>query len=862
MKKALEFFDGDEFAASTFLNKYALRDKDGNILEKDPNQTILRVMKVLADAMPEEKTIPDFCGEKGEPTNLLSGPSEEWLKRVLKSDYQPARSDKQYTWLRIFIEACNKFKGVCPQGSILSAAGNKDFPQSLSNCFVIEPPHDSMAGIMRTGEQEAQLMKRRGGVGFCLSSLRPLHAEVANAARTSSGAVGWMEHFSNICRSVGMGARRGALMLTMDIKHPDAEEFAKIKRDLTKVTGANISLKISDEFMQAVYDNTSFTQQWPIDSESPIIKKEINASELWRTIIESAHSSGEPGLLMWTNCLKNLPANYYPSHVATATNPCGEVILSNYDSCRLTSICLTNYVESPFTSNAKFNLVKFEKDVRIAMRIMDAVINAEINSIDYILKKIIKDRENSDNKIEYDLEIDLWNKVKSACISGRRTGLGTHGLGDTLSQLCLKYDSDAAIKQVNKIYESLKLFAYDESVEMAKDYGSFPVYNFELEKECEFIKRLPEWLLTKIRKYGRRNISLLTNAPTGTISILSQVSSGIEPTFRQVYTRRRKINQNEQDARVDFIDSLGDKWTEFPIFEKNVQRYFLTTGLDLPTTITEDKLDELLPSYFVTSDKINWKKRVEIQSTAQQHIDHSIASTLNLPHNVTVEEVAEVYEHAHKMGLKGVTVYRDGCRSGVLISQETHKKQKEAGRPETLVRQEAPKRPKSLPCEVHITTVGKEEYVVIVSFLGDSIYEVFAGKHKNHLPEKKFSGEMIKQKEGIYILKYEHNKQVEEIDVNKYFKNDHYAALTRLVSTALRHGTPISFIVEQLMKSTNSFSGFDKSLARILKKYAKKEDLARKILANSGTDDIEVKFEDGCMTVVNHTKNTVDSKCD
>lgn len=862
MKLALEFFGGDEFAASTFLNKYALRDKEGNILEEDPNQTILRVMKVLADATPDKKTVEAFYDEEGKPTALLSCPSEEWLKRVLKEDYKLFRSDKRYTWLEIFTEACNQFKGVCPQGSILSAAGNDEFPQSLSNCFVIPSPHDSMSGIMRTGEQEAQLMKRRGGVGVDISSLRPKNSGVANAARTSSGAVGWMEHFSNVCRAVGQNGRRGALMISLSVKHPDAEDFAQIKKDRTKVTGANVSLRISDEFMDAVYNDKKFTQQFPIEGE-PEIQKEVSAKALWRSIIECAHDCAEPGLLFWDNCTKNLPAHCYDEFKSISTNPCAEIILSAYDSCRLVTICLTNYVRFPFTKNAEFDLTAFERDVRIAMRMMDAVVSAEINHVDHILEKV-KSNQAADfkNKEAYTLEIELWENIRKAAVNGRRTGLGTHGLGDTLAQLCLRYDSDEAIKMVDTIYSSLRNFAYDESIEMAKEMGPFPIYNYEKEQSCEFIKRLPEDLLKKMKKYGRRNIAILTNAPTGTISILSQVSSGIEPTFRQMYVRRRKINQNDEGTRVDFIDQSGDKWTEFPIFEKNVQRYFNIRGMALPDVRTEEELNKQLPSYFTTSDKITWKKRVEIQSTAQQYIDHSISSTINLPETVSVEEVAEVYEHSHKLGLKGVTVYRDGCRTGVLISEETHQKQKELGRPETILRQEAPKRTKSLPCEVHIATVGGEEYVVIVSFLGDSIYEVFAGEHRNHLPEKKFSGEMIKQKEGVYILKYEHKGKIEEVDVNKYFKNEQYAALTRLVSTALRHGTPISFIVEQLMKATDSFFGFEKSLARVLKKYSKKEDVARKILANAAGDDLEIKFEDGCMTIINHTKNTVESKCD
>lgn len=1272
--KVFEFFQDDEFAASTFINKYLLRTKSGEVLEDDPNQTIDRVMSTLAEALDNNLTIKErilnrFAG------NTENRPSKSWLIRVLGEGYfEELDRNNFYSWKNIFIRACNQFKGVCPQGSVLSAAGNKDFPQSLSNCFVIEPPYDSISGIMKTGELEAQLMKRRGGVGMDISTLRPKDSNVQNAARTSSGAVGWMEHFSNVCRAVGQclhpdtlvlterglirieevelgdkvwtenkwakvlnkvkntkdtykiitkygreiiaskdhvfhsenkevrlknlvpgskitsiyglgwtgnyqellplkyeksvynqsnrlnpdvklpkvldeelayflgqtygdgyivphsvtkkisgievatsnkfpkirkkiidaisnkfnispkispgdgackevgfysreiveflklneilkekaaditfpklllqsptsvimsfiagffdadgcsqeskkvykiasinknfllviqtvllahgviskiskedreslgwnhlytlsingnksqklfkelmvesvkvqshkpwvskvrdfnrtnytvknlnslasrhnyiinnnqkitystlerltedlnlnwsnynlledevvkiqpvkknetvydisldhtnfffgngfyvhnSGRRGALMLTLDIKHPDAAEFAKIKTDLTKVTGANISLKLTNEFMQAVRSDSEFTQQWPIDSEFPETVTTVKARELWKTVCECAWRSAEPGLIFWDNALENLPAQVYDDFKSTSTNPCSEIILSNFDSCRLTTICLTNYVENKFQNSASFNFKKFDKDVRTAMRLMDALVSAELDHVDKIIDKILKDQSKEscpDKKKLYVDEIEVWRKIKAAAINGRRTGLGTHGLGDALAQLCLKYDSDEAINMVSRIYESLKLSAYDESIEMARDYGSFPVFNFQKEiNSCKFIQRLPQPLLDKMKRYGRRNIAILTNAPTGSISILSQVSSGIEPTFRQTYIRRRKINQNETNARVDFVDQSGDRWTEFSIFEKNVIRYFTEHNLLLPDKITEQELEKVLPNYFVTSDKIDWKKRVEVQAAAQIHIDHSISSTINIPENTTVEQVQEIYEHSHKMGLKGVTVYRDGCRTGVLV---TNKPESKDLRPDTIHRQEAPPRPKALPCEVCITRVEGVEYVVIVSFLGDSIYEVFAGEHNNYLPEEKFSGEVLKKKEGVYLLKYKHKGEPKEIDINEYFKNPKYGAITRLVSTALRHGTPIAFIVEQLQKSSEALVGFEKSLARVLKRYSKKEDLARKILANASGDDIEVKFEDGCMTVVNHSKGTVESKCD
>ena len=1201
VSKVLEFFEGNEFAASTFINKYLLKDAKGQQLENDPGDSIQRVMLELANSMPTEN------------------PDKEWIKKIYKSEYD---ENTEYTWLKIFTDACDRFKGVCPQGSILSGAGDKEFLQSLSNCFVLPPPEDSIAGIFKVGELEAHLMKRRGGVGFDISELRPQYHIVKNAAKTSSGAVGWMDFFSNVCRAVGQFGRRGALMLTIDIKHPDVEEFAKIKTDLTKVTGANISIKISDEFMEAVYKNTDFTLQWPINSKSPQVIKVVKAKELWNTIIECAHKSAEPGLIFWDNCIKNLPANVYEDFKSTSTNPslragtlvltdkgifpietlenkeikvknlngswskakcflsgknkklfkvtlvgghayyataehkwpiyhpqtktyikvetqylekglhlpviknnmlynsnngtwdegfligcnlgdgwqtirkdgnnkkqigfccsakdtgdklvlkclegiikklginnsfskrdstyeininndilrnlfdkfsvkhkslglpdcvwnnsseefrlgllnglfstdgsasggnrkggrsvslcsshkkliedvsnllgfygiksnvcyshikaanfpnkkrynrtyerydlkigdslslyhlkslikfinvnkndafydleepiyiqnkdkiqiksvelsnleedvwdisvyddthcfqlphcitgnCSEIILSKFDSCRLTTICLTKYTKNKFLDTAKFDFNLFEKDVRIAMRMMDAVVSAEIKYVERIINKIKDDQKKDNNKDLYNNEINLWTSIRQAAINGRRTGLGTHGLADCLAQLQLKYDSEEALKMVDKIYKALRDYAYDESIEMAKEYGSFPVFNYDLEiKNCEFIKRLPKELLTKMKKYGRRNISILTNAPTGTISIISQVSSGIEPTFRQMYIRRRKVNQNEIDAKIDFTDQNGDKWTEFPIFERNVERYFKSINKELPIDVKNDEdLARYLPYYFITSDKINWKKRVELQSTAQQYIDHSISSTINLPNNVTINEVAEVYEHSHKMGLKGVTVYREGSRSGVLVSQ---KEEETDIRPDSVQRNHAPKRPELLDAEVHITKVKGEEYVIMVGLMNGSVYEVFFGKHNNNIPNKTFSGFIQKHSKGAYTLNYEYEGKLKSIDINKYFNNQDYAFVTRLLSMSLRHGTPLELIIEQLQKSSSSIVAFESAIARILKKYIKIEDLQKRYKELHG-DNIQVKVENGCITVVNLDTGVVESKCD
>jgi ribonucleoside-diphosphate reductase alpha chain len=841
LAQALDFYDGEELPATTILNKYARKDKDGNYLEATPDDILKRVAKELGKVTPKLKT--------------------ETAKRIFGKEYDPKIHSN---WEDIYFRTFNGLKGVCPQGSILSAIGITESPQSLSNCFVIDSPKDSINGILLSSEQEAQLMKRRGGVGMDLSNLRPVGAPVSNAARTSTGAVGWMDHFSNVCRSIGQSGRRGALMLTLDVKHPDALGFAEAKKNLKYCTGANVSLKITDEFMKCVLSDRKYTQQWPVESSDPEITQDINAKELWNQITDCAWEMAEPGILMWDNATKNLPADFYSEFKTLSCNPCAEIFLSAYDSCRLMTICLINYVEFAFTDKARFDFKKFERDVRVAMQAMDAVVTAEIQHVDRIIKKIRSEMRTApkDDKDSYKVELKLWQKIKRAAELGRRTGLGTHGLGDCLCQLQIRYDSDEALKVIDKIYKLFRDVAYDESVEMAKEYGPFPIFDYETEKHCDFIKRLPKQLKEKIKKYGRRNIAKLTNAPTGTISLGSQVSSGIEPTYSQVSIRRRKINDNDPDTRVDFIDDIGDKWMHFGQLEQNVKRYLKVAGVDLDvTTITsEEQLDEILPPYFTTAAKIDWKKRIEVQSTIQKYLDHSISSTLNLPESISKEEVNEIYTYAYKKKLKGVTIYRQGCRTGVLISADESKKDKFPVRPEGVTRVEAPKRPKKLPCEVHFTKVKGEEYIVIVGLLNGSVYEVFFGKYGNQIPHKHFSGWVEKKKKGQYLLNYISGTEVVEIDVNKYFDNKDYAAATRMLSMSLRHGSPLEYVIEQLQKSSSSITEFGSAVSRVLKKYIKIEDLQARYKQTHG-ENIEVRVEDGCVTIVNLDTGEVDSKC-
>jgi len=862
LKNAIKFFNGNELAATTYLNKYALRDKDGNLLELSPAETIIRVMRVLADAMPEDKTIGAFFDEAGQPTAELNCPPEEWLKRVFKEEYDPSRSDKTYTWFEIFFDACNDFEEVCPQGSVLAAAGDLNKLQSLSNCFVVPAPSDTMAGIMRTSENMAHIFKRRGGTGVDLSTLRPSGAEVNNAARTSTGAIGWSNHFSNTGRDVGQGGRRAATMLTLNIKHPDSEKWATMKKDLTYCTGANISLWITDEFMTAVKKDTDFELRFPIDSNEPTFSKKVRAKELWDTVCTSAWEMAEPGILNRDTITKTLPAHFYEGYEVVSTNPCSEISLSAYDACRLISIRLLNFVDKPFTKEASFNFDKFEKAIRITVAMGEALVRAENLQIQRILDKLMKEQKEADEdkKVEYQLEIDLWNNVLKKGEEGRRIGLGDHGWGDMFSQLCIKYGSKKSIELAKNIKKCYRDCAYDESVELAKMYGSFKVWDWEVEKDCEFFNTFPEDLLEKMKRYGRRNISILTNAPTGTISMLGECSSGIEPTFRHMYTRRRKINNNEPGARVDFVDQSGDKYTDFPVFEKNIERYFNSVGKELPKNIKNDvELNKLLPDYFITSDKLDWKKRIDFQAVLTEYVDHSLSSTINLPAETNVETVKKLYMYAWEKGLKGVTIYRDGCRSGVLVTDTVEKREEL----KSIERAEAPKRPKKLPCEVHFTKIKGKDYVVMVGLLNGSVYEVFFGEHHNKIPNKHFSGYVERRNKGKYFLCFLDEEALEfrEIDIIEYFDNKDYEASTRLISMSLRHGAPLEYVCEQLKKSSKNITEFGSGLSRILKKYIKIEDLQEQYKQKYG-DNIEVRMEDGCVKIINLDTGQVDSKCD
>lgn len=1179
LEASIKYFNGNELAAKVFVDKYALRDNDDNFLELTPNDMHDRLAREFA-RIDAEKYGLNFDDRFG-----------------------------------IYRSSIDKFARICLQGSPMAAVGNKYQTMSASNCVVIESPSDSMGGILESGKELAQLYKRRCGVGIDLSTLRPEGMSVSNAARTTTGAWSFADFFSYITRMVGQNSRRGALMLTLDIHHPDVVKFATMKHNLTKVTGANISVKLSDKFLKAVEDNKDYEQRWPLEGEARITKK-VNAREVWNVIIDSAAKTAEPGLIMWDTMLSNLPAHCYEDFKTISTNPCcfdkdsevwvltkngtkeiktvtsndliwvdseqiwaptsgyfnageamtfevllsngeklfitnnhklgvvkpkrmgskishkeyelvelkhikvgdkiacstnipkgielgnigsyedglilgwlagdgclsyreeddifpamhlsfwpqehdaaeemlkvvnklgyplsltsysdgvsmikrivsseltkdittkyetnlwrfrtgkndflnvvsidfikgylkayftadgtvsaeptrsrwciqlssvekshleqvkrmltifgiksfidlgreagkstfrgkeydtkdcwrlsitgisnigrfykeiglmaeaklqkvrqiideystgieknrdyvsvvsiteigikevgcievekyhkftangiisgnSEIALSAFDSCRLISINLTGYVTNSFSKEASFDFKLFAEDIATTQQMADNLVDLEIELIDRIKARCgTKD------------EKELWNKLQEAGKNGRRTGVGTHGLGDTLAQLCMKYDSDQALEMVDKIYKTLRDTAYDTSAELAKVRGSFPVYNHEKEQNCAFIKKLPKSIKEKMQNYGRRNISLLTQAPTGSVSILSKVgafdrynvSSGVEPVFRNSYTRRKKINPDDKNVRIDFTDTLGDKWQEFEIFHSNVHNYFEHKGASPDVS--------KLPNYFITSDKINWNKRVELQGIEQQYLDHSISSTINLPKETTAETVGTIYLEAWKKGLKGVTVYVDGSRDGVLI-EKTKQLNDSKERPITIQQSQAPTRPIELTCDIKKAKVQGEEWTLFVGLLDGKPYEVFGGLSKHvDIPNKCKTGKLIKNGKVDGVSTYnliigDGDDQMTIKDLVNVFENPNFGSFTRTISLALRHGAPIQYIVEQLQKDKHSdMTSFSRVTARVLKSYIQDGTKSTDKTCPTCKKDNSLIYESGCV---------------
>ena len=786
-ESALKYFNGDQLAANVWVTKYALKNKKGDFTEESPDDMHVRMAKEFARM--EEK----FGGK--------AALSQNDVYELLKN-----------------------FKYIVPQGSPMMGIGNNYVNVSLSNCVVVDSPKDNISSIVDSGKYLANLFKRRCGVGLDISELRPENAPVNNSAGTTTGAWSFADFYSYVCRMIGQNGRRGALMITMDIKHPDIEQFVAMKNDLTKVTGANVSVKISDEFMKAVEDKQPFTLQFPVDSNNPDITKEIQAEDLWSLIVESATKTAEPGLMMWDNIINNLPAENYADvgFKTLTTNPCGEIPLSAYDSCRLISINLKNFVANPFKS-PKFDFHKFYEVATQAMRLSDDLVELEIEK----LEKIIKTCDTKDEKA-------LWKNLLKACRDGRRTGLGTHGLADAIACLNLRYDSDEALKVIEKIYETLRDAAYTESINLAKERGMFPVFDWDKEKTNSYISRLPKILREKISRFGRRNISILTNAPTGSVSIMSQTSSGIEPVFRNSYRRRRKLSHNEKDVTPDYIDELGDKWLEYGVFHHNLQEY-----LDLMKT-------EKIPDFFVESDQIDWPRRVDIQAAIQKSIDHSISSTINLPKGTDPSVVGDLYFEGWKKGLKGITVYVDGSRSGVLVTDNADASFPQNG---------APKRPDELLCDIHHTTIQGEKWTILIGLYDNKPYEVLGGlSNLIEIPKKHNRGILTKHsfktRNNRYDLQIGEGEDAIFIKgVVTVFDNPTNSAFTRMISLALRHGARPSFLVEQLHKDRDSdMFSFSRCIARILKNYIQNGEQVASDKVCEACESEGLIYQDGCVT--------------
>jgi len=832
--KLLEYFKGDELASSVWKDKYA---REGEITPDDMHR---RLAKEFA------KIEEEYIGV------LLSGTTPVYPDL---SDYGKSRD--HLTEDSIY-ELFKDFKYVIPQGSIMANLGSTEIT-SLSNCFVIGQPKDSYGGIFEKDEQLVQLMKRRGGVGIDISTLRPEGTATTNAAKTATGAVSFMHRFSNTTREVAQQGRRGALMISIDINHPDVLEFIKIKRDLTQITGANISIKLNNEFMEAVENDEDYILRFPCDhpirpSWSNIATeydklyktpqdgnssfKKIKAREYWNEIIKSAHNVAEPGLIFEDNHINYSPDGAYEQYRGVTTNPCGEIFMQPYDACRLIAVNLFSFVKDPFTEKASFDHEMFYKVNYEAMRLSDDLIDMELDHIDRILSKIDSDPEDDEVKAR---EKALWLKIRGTASSSRRTGLGFTALGDTLSALGVGYDSPLVVETIMKTKLESEL---DCTIDLAILRGTFKGWDrdteFDLIASNEFVGSNPFYdfiarefpmQAERMFKYGRRNVSFNTVAPTGTVSLLSQTTSGLEPLFKPFYMRRKKVSA-EEGVRVDFTDQNGDTWQEFPVLHPKF-KFWVEDIMKLDSNVSEEELQKLFirsPWSGSTAEEIGWKDRVELQSIIQKYITHSISSTVNLPNDVTEEEVAKIYIEAWKQGLKGITVYRDGSRSGVLVSNDNSSS-------ESFEYKDAVKRPKTLDCDIHATSIKGQRYNVIVGLYDGKPYEVFIDSY--FTSEKGM--QLVKVKKGRYDLEKDGKTYSEDITTEM---TDEQAAVTRLISTGLRHGADIKFLTEQLNKSDGDIFSFTKGIARVLKKYIPNGSKSTVSCNECGSNN--VVFEEGC----------------
>ena len=810
-EEALKYFAGDELAARVWVNKYSMKDSFGNIYEKSPKDMHWRIANEIA--------------------------------RIEKKYKNPMSAQEIFDLL-------DHFKYIIPAGSPMTGIGNNYQVASLSNCFVIglDGDADSYGAIMRIDEEQVQLMKRRGGVGHDLSHIRPKGSPVNNSALTSTGLVPFMERYSNSTREVAQDGRRGALMLSVSIKHPDSEAFIDAKMTEGKVTGANVSVKIDDAFMEAATSDKPYVQQFPVDGDEPLVKREISAKALWEKIVHNAWKSAEPGVLFWdTITRESIPDCYADLGFRTvSTNPCGEIPLCPYDSCRLLSINLYSYVVHPFTKDAYFDMDKFRKHVQIAQRIMDDIVDLELEKIDCILQKI---QEDPQNDVVKEAEYHLWEKIKHKSSQGRRTGVGITAEGDMIAAMGLHYGTPEATEFSVNVHKNLALSAYRSSVTMAQERGAFAVFDASREKNNPFLLRINEadkQLYADLQKYGRRNIACLTIAPTGTTSLMTQTTSGIEPVFMPVYKRRRKVNPGDADVHVDFVDEVGDSFEEYIVYHKKFLEWMNVNGIDSTKKYTQEEIDKLVaqsPYYKATANDVDWLEKVKMQGAIQKWVDHSISVTVNLPNDVDEALVNRLYVEAWKSGCKGCTIYRDGSRAGVMISvskSDKAKKGKEQAKDinvdqNTLPLCKQPEvievRPKVLECDVVRFQNNKEKWVALVGLLDGYPYEIFTGLQDDDegivLPKSVVKGKIIKQKQDDGPSRYDfqfENKRGYKTTVEGLSEkfNPEYWNYAKLISGVLRYRMPIERVinlVSSLQLKDESINTWKNGVERALKKY-------------------------------------------
>ncbi len=823
---SLEYFKGDELAARVWVNKYAVKDSFGNIYEKSPEDMHWRIANEVA--------------------------------RV-EAKYPNALSSQE------LFDLLDHFKYIVPQGSPMTGIGNDYQIASLSNCFVIglDGSADSYGAIIRIDEEQVQLMKRRGGVGHDLSHIRPKGSPVKNSALTSTGLVPFMERYSNSTREVAQDGRRGALMLSVSIKHPDSESFIDAKMTEGKVTGANVSVKLDDEFMQAAVEGKPYTQQYPIDSPNPTVSKEIDASALWKKIVHNAWKSAEPGVLFWDTIIReSVPDCYADLGFRTvSTNPCGEIPLCPYDSCRLLAINLYSYVVNPFTPEAYFDFDLFKKHISLAQRIMDDIIDLELEKIERILEKIDSDPESMEVKGS---ERHLWEKIYHKSGLGRRTGVGITAEGDMLAAMGLRYGTEEATEFSEKVHKTIALEAYRSSVNMAKERGAFEIYDAEREKNNPFINRLKEAdpeLYEEMKKYGRRNIACLTIAPTGTTSLMTQTTSGIEPVFMPVYKRRRKVNPNDANVHVDFVDETGDAFEEYVVFHHKFLTWMKINGYDPDKRYTQEEIDELVeksPYYKATSNDVDWLMKVKMQGRIQKWVDHSISVTINLPNNVSEDLVNQLYVEAWRSGCKGCTVYRDGSRAGVLISTKKKDKKEEEEECRCKPPQVVEVRPKVLEADVVRFQNNKEKWVAFVGLLDGRPYEIFTGLQDDEegivLPKSVTSGRIIKSydEDGTkhYDFQFE-NKRGYKMTIEGLSEkfNKEYWNYAKLISGVLRWRMPIEQVIKlvgSLQLDSENINTWKNGVERALKKYVQDGTEAKGVKCpNCGHETLV--YQEGCL---------------